>query len=73
MGMSMLSSVTTMTQEPDAGRTIKKKRSAFGWLKKAFTLDDDERVEFDQRKKQSQQSTYFDPKGPKFLDGKRIR
>ncbi|EFX00847.1 hypothetical protein CMQ_1928 [Grosmannia clavigera kw1407] len=76
MGMSTLSSVTTMTQDSEATRrTVKKKRSAFGWLKKAFTLDDDERAEFDQRKKQAQQNAYFEShsKGPKFLDGRRVR
>jgi hypothetical protein len=71
MGMSMLSTVSTIN--PDTGkRTLKKKRSAFGWLKKAFTLDDDERAEFDQRKLQEERNLYYEQRSRQFLDGKRL-
>lgn len=73
MGMSMLSSVTTMTQDSKGQPMLKKKRSAFGWLKKAFTLDEDERVTFDQRRQVQERNLYYDTKSPKFLDGKRIK
>ncbi|CAK7226292.1 hypothetical protein SCUCBS95973_006151 [Sporothrix curviconia] len=73
MGMSMLSSVTTMTQDSKGQPTLKKKRSAFGWLKKAFTLDEDERVTFDQRRQVQERNLYYDTKSPKFLDGKRVK
>ena len=73
MGMSMLSSVSTLNPDNASGRTLKKKRSAFGWLKKAFTLDDEERAAFDQRKVQQSSNLYYDSRSPQFLDGRRIR
>ena len=76
MGMSMLSSVTTMTamtQDSKGQPTLKKKRSAFGWLKKAFTLDEDERMTFDQRRQIQERNLYYDTRSPKFLDGKRVK
>ncbi|OIW24012.1 hypothetical protein CONLIGDRAFT_657546 [Coniochaeta ligniaria NRRL 30616] len=71
MGMSMMSNNTTMTAQ--TGQTLKKKRSAFGWLKKAFSLDEEERAEFEAKKNQQIQNPYYDARSPKFLDGKRIR
>jgi hypothetical protein len=72
MGMSMMSNVTTATNE--TGQTLKKKRSAFGWLKKAFSLDEEERAAFEQRRHhQAPPNPYHDTRSPKFLDGKRIR
>ncbi|KAI1870681.1 uncharacterized protein JN550_004827 [Neoarthrinium moseri] len=69
MGMSMLSNVTTMRSE---NKTLKKKRSAFGWLKKAFALDEDERAAFEARKLQQQTANpYYEGRSPKFIDGKR--
>ncbi len=73
MGMSMLSSVTTMTQDSKGKTVLKKKRSAFGWLKKAFTLDEDEKMTFDQRRQAQERNLYYDGRSPKFLDGKRIK
>ncbi|KAH8899454.1 hypothetical protein GQ53DRAFT_634662 [Thozetella sp. PMI_491] len=72
MGMSMLSNVTTMTQDTAGGKTLKKKRSAFGWLKKAFALDDEERVAFEQRKMEQSPNLYYDGKSREFLDGRRV-
>ena len=84
MGMSMLSNVTTAQQEGGSrsradngsgsvgGKKAKKKRSAFGWLRKAFTLDDEERAEFEARRYQPAHNPYYDNRSPKYLDGKRI-
>jgi hypothetical protein len=54
-------------------QTLKKKKSAFGWLKKAFTMDEEERAAFEARKAMQQPDNYYNGKDPKFLDGKRIR
>ncbi|KAI1193548.1 hypothetical protein F5X97DRAFT_336682 [Nemania serpens] len=70
MGMSMLSNVTNADGQD--GKKVKKKKSAFGWLKKAFTLDDDEREEFQARKQQQTLNPYYEARSPKFLDGKRL-
>ncbi|KAH6667635.1 hypothetical protein EV126DRAFT_202657 [Verticillium dahliae] len=74
-GASMLSNVTTMTYDSQAGTTpkLKKKRSAFGWLKKAFSLDEEERMAYEARKQQTLQNPYYDARSPKYLDGKRVR
>ncbi|GAB1311009.1 Karyogamy protein, KAR9 [Madurella fahalii] len=70
MGMSIMSNGTTMTNA--TGKTLKKKRSAFGWLKKAFSLDEEERAAFEQRKREQAANPYYDSRTPQFLDGKRI-
>ncbi|KAI1082059.1 hypothetical protein F5B20DRAFT_569517 [Whalleya microplaca] len=69
MTMSMLSNVTTLSPE---NKTLKKKRSAFGWLKKAFTLDEEERAAFEARKAQPSPNLYYEARSPRFLDGKRL-
>lgn len=80
MGMSMLSNVTTMNESAStkAGstRTVKKKRSAFGWFKKAFALDEEERAAFEARRR-AQPANYYHyqmppVESPRYLDGKRI-
>ncbi|KAL2161412.1 hypothetical protein VTH06DRAFT_7973 [Thermothelomyces fergusii] len=69
---SMTNSGTAMTKE--TGKGVKKKRSAFGWLKKAFALDEEERAVFEQRKReQIVDNPYYAPRSQEFLDGKRIR
>jgi hypothetical protein len=76
MGMSIMSRGTTMTHQTGAsgGKSIKKKRSAFGWLKKAFSLDEEERAAFEQRKREQMTSNpYYEARSQEFLDGKRIR
>ncbi|KAI0410081.1 hypothetical protein F4802DRAFT_604109 [Xylaria palmicola] len=70
MGMSMLSNVTNV--EGQDGKRLKKKKSAFGWLKKAFTLDEEEKAEFRARKQQQTANPYYEARSPKFLDGKRL-
>mgnify|MGYP005988529029 CR=1 FL=1 len=54
---------------------LKKKKSAFGWFKKAFTMDEDERAAFEQRRSSQAPSKdqYYENSSPRFLDGKRIR
>ncbi|RDA93218.1 hypothetical protein CP533_6496 [Ophiocordyceps camponoti-saundersi (nom. inval.)] len=52
---------------------LKKKKSAFGWFKKAFSLDDEERAQFQARRTMAQTDRYFDTTSPRFLDGRRIR
>ncbi|KAI1809299.1 hypothetical protein GGS20DRAFT_319511 [Poronia punctata] len=69
-GMSMLSNVTNAPMQN--GKTVKKKKSAFGWLKKAFTLDDEEKEEFEARKLKQASNPYYEARSPKFLDGKRL-
>lgn len=71
MAMSIMSRETTMTNQ--TGKSVKKKRSAFGWLKKAFALDEEERAAFEQRKKEQLANPYYEAKSQQFLDGKRIR
>ncbi|KAI8947229.1 hypothetical protein F4801DRAFT_521930 [Xylaria longipes] len=70
MGMSMLSNVTNAGGQD--GKKLKKKKSAFGWLKKAFTLDEEEKEEFRARKQQQALNPYYEARSPKFLDGKRL-
>ncbi|KAF4987874.1 hypothetical protein FGRMN_10102 [Fusarium graminum] len=87
-GMSTLSNVTTATYDDAAtvtsrattqagGKRLKKKKSAFGWLKKAFSMDEQEKAEYEARKAMQYQNPYqdqyYEGKSPKFLDGKRIR
>ncbi|KAL2021402.1 hypothetical protein VTK56DRAFT_7155 [Thermocarpiscus australiensis] len=73
MGMSIMTNGTAMASETGSGKTLKKKRSAFGWLKKAFSLDEEERAMFEQRKREQMASPYYETRSQQFLDGKRIR
>ena len=78
-GASMLSNVTNATNDGDTStigagsKRVKKKRSAFGWLKKAFSLDEDERQAFEAQKLSQHQNLYYDERSARYLDGKRIR
>lgn len=83
-GMSTLSTVTTATYQdrpktPGAStlqggdKRLKKKKSAFGWLKKAFTMDEDEKAAYEARKMAQNQNGYYNESDPVFLDGRRIR
>lgn len=73
MGMSIMSNGSAMTNQTSSGKTVKKKRSALGWLKKAFSLDEEERATFEQKRREQMANPYNEPKTPQFLDGKRIR
>lgn len=72
MTMSRLSNVSTLNPENGDSKTLKKKRSAFGWLKKAFALDEEERMAFEARKQQLDPMPYYDERSPRFLDGRRL-
>lgn len=77
----MSSTMTTTTDKAGSTRTVKKKRSAFGWLKKAFSLDEEERAMFEARKR-AMPVNYYAPfqqghggmevQSPRYLDGRRI-
>jgi hypothetical protein len=72
MGMSTMSDMTTVTEN---GQKVKKKRSAFGWLKKAFALSEEEKMAFEQRRRATdyQQDSYYQRPQQRWVDGKRIR
>ena len=64
---------TTASQETAGAKSLKKKRSAFGWLKKAFALDEEERAAFEARRQMETKNLYYDGRSAQFLDGKRIQ
>ncbi|KAL7949673.1 hypothetical protein V8C42DRAFT_218371 [Trichoderma barbatum] len=82
-GMSTLSKVTSVNYEDGTAQSVrttktmdkqlKKKKSAFGWLKKAFSMDEDERAAYEARKTMQYQQSYYNADPPKFLDGRRLR
>lgn len=81
MGMSVMSDMTMMTEVGANGekKKVKKKRSAFGWLKKAFSLSEEEKAAFEERRKGHlddgyRQQYYERERGaPRWVDGKRVR
>lgn len=81
-GASTLSKVTTLTygsetgsgaEVGEAGKMLKKKKSKFGWLRKAFTLDEDERNTFEARREAEARNLYYEQRSRTFLDGRRVR
>ncbi|PKS12770.1 hypothetical protein jhhlp_000981 [Lomentospora prolificans] len=78
-GASTLSKVTTVTYDSNTSQAgggekrLKKKKSAFGWLKKAFSLDEDEKATFEARKLTQERNLYYQDRSKKFLDGRRVR
>lgn len=54
-------------------KQLKKKKSAFGWLKKAFSMDEEERAAYEARRTMQYQESYYNADPPKFLDGRRVR
>ena len=71
MGMSMMSEMTTRTEN---GEKVKKKRSAFGWLKKAFSLSDEEKAAFEERRRRTDSDDYYNQRPQqRWVDGKRVR
>jgi hypothetical protein len=73
MGMSMMSDMTTVTEN---GKKVKKKRSAFGWLKKAFALSEEEKMAFEERRRRTDwedQQRYSERPRQRWVDGKRVR
>ncbi|TVY44735.1 hypothetical protein LSUB1_G002959 [Lachnellula subtilissima] len=55
MGMSVMTDMTMMTEN---GKKVKKKRSAFGWLKKQFSLSEEEKAAFEERRRGADQDHY---------------
>lgn len=82
-GMSTLNNVTNAVYEDDSrtrtsktrttATALKKKKSAFGWLKKAFSLDEDEKAAFEAKRAMQHSDRYYESDSPKFLDGRRIK
>lgn len=82
-GASTLSKVTTLTYGSEGGsgaetipepqKELKKKKSAFGWLKKAFALDEDEKAMYEARKGISERNLYYEQRSREFLDGRRVK
>ncbi|KAI9648091.1 hypothetical protein NHQ30_002720 [Ciborinia camelliae] len=70
MGMSVMSDISTVTMED--GKKVKKKRSAFGWIKKAFSLSEEERMEYEARRRRQEPDPYYERPPRQFLDGKRL-
>lgn len=69
--LSKMSEMTTVTEN---GTRIKKKKSSFGWLKKAFSLSEEERKVFEEKRRAAPQPReYAVNRKPQFLDGRRIR
>ena len=86
MGMSMMSGMTQMTDvsvigEDGTRMRVKKKRSAFGWLKKQFSLSEEEKRAFEERRR----APVVDPgmgvgggyergrREQRWVDGRRVR
>ena len=75
------SGASIRTAAPGGSGAIKKKKSAFGWLKKALSLDEEERAEFEARRRATNLAAagvydpgYMEkPAEPLFIDGKRVR
>jgi hypothetical protein len=81
MGMSVMSDMTMMTEMGANGKTkkVKKKRSAFGWLKKAFSLSEEEKAAFEEKRRKADyggdayRKDYYERPAPRWVDGKRVR
>lgn len=58
---------------PD-GKKVKKKRSGFGWLKKAFSLSEEEKAEFERNRRRQieEEEGWRSPRERQFLDGRRV-
>ena len=74
--MSQMTSATEFTTNTE-GKKVKKKKSGFGWLKKAFSLSEEEKAEFEERKRRIQMEDEYartQARGRErvFLDGRRV-
>ncbi|KUJ24628.1 uncharacterized protein LY89DRAFT_572309 [Mollisia scopiformis] len=77
MGMSVMSDMTMMT-DAETGKKVKKKRSALGWLKKAFSLSEEEKRAFEERRvlaerEREREIRVREQERRRWVDGKRIR
>ena len=69
--MSRMTLASQVTVGLDAqGKKVKKKRSGFGWLKKAFSLSEEEKMEFEQARRRQVEEPQVRERI--FLDGRRI-
>lgn len=63
----------------EKGHKIKKKRSAFGWLKKAFSLSEEEKAAFEEKKTKNElanddyRKDYYQKPKPRWVDGKKVQ
>ncbi|KAL5614939.1 hypothetical protein BROUX41_005007 [Berkeleyomyces rouxiae] len=72
--MSVATAMTYDTTNSDGPqRQVKKKKSKFGWLKKAFQLDEEEKAAFEARRQMNARNLYYDDRSSQFLDGRRIK
>jgi hypothetical protein len=74
MGMSVMTDVSVIDSNGER-KKVKKKRSAFGWLKKAFSLSEEEKAAFEERRRMATveaQQYYEGASENRWLDGKRI-
>ena len=74
MGMSVMTDVSVIDSNGER-KKVKKKRSAFGWLKKAFSLSEEEKAAFEERRRMAtvEAQQYYEGAGEnRWLDGKRI-
>ncbi|KAN0093574.1 hypothetical protein V8E51_016758 [Hyaloscypha variabilis] len=76
MGMSVMTDVTVIDSNGEK-KKVKKKRSAFGWLKKAFSLSEEEKAAFEERRRMAEQEArqYYEGAGVgerRWVDGKRV-
>lgn len=75
--MSMRSEMTMMTEvDVNTGerKKVKKKRSAFGWLKKAFSLSEEEKMAYEERKNGAMREAeqYYERGPQRWVDGRRV-
>jgi hypothetical protein len=74
MGMSVMTDVTVIDSNGEK-KKVKKKRSAFGWLKKAFSLSEEERAAFEERRRMAEveaKQYYEGAEERRWVDGKRV-
>jgi len=74
--MSQMTRASEATVGVDAeGKKVKKKRSGFGWLKKAFSLSEEEKMEFEQarRRRDVLPVEYGGRREREWLDGRRVQ
>jgi hypothetical protein len=73
MGMSVMTDVTVYDSNGEK-KKVKKKRSAFGWLKKAFSLSEEEKQAFVERRRMAEMEAkeYYAGQEKIWVDGKRV-
>ena len=71
--------MTTVYEANGKEQKVKKKRSAFGWLKKAFSLSEEEKAAFEEKRKRADHTAdayrkdYYQKPSPRWVDGKKVR